>query len=196
LKIHFHPATADRWPDVAKLFGPRGACGGCWCMHARLPSAEYRRNLGDANKRAFQRLVKKGAEPGILAYDGDEPVAWCALAPRSDYVRLESSRVLAPVDDQPVWSIVCFFVTRAYRGRGLSAKLLRAAAAHAASHGARIVEGYPVDPKSGRQADAFVWTGLESSFRRAGFREVARRSATRPIMRKAVRPAVSGRSRG
>lgn len=188
-KLEFHPATAGRWADVAKLFGPRGACAGCWCMFQRLPGGEFRRNVGDPNRRALQRIVKAGREPGILAYAGGEPVGWCAVAPRAEYVRLERSRVLAPVDDRPVWSIVCFFVAREWRGRGITVRLLRAAAAHAAAHGARLVEGYPVDPRSGRQADAFVWTGLATAFRRAGFREVARRSPTRPIMRKQVRPA-------
>jgi GNAT superfamily N-acetyltransferase len=160
-------------------------------MHPRLSAAEFRRNAGEPNRRALQRLVKAGREPGVLAYADGEPVGWCALAPRPEYPRLANSRVLAPVDDRPVWSIVCFFVTRAWRGRGVSVRLLRAAAGFAAARGARVVEGYPVDPKSGRQADAFVWTGLASSFRHAGFREVARRAPTRPIMRRSVRPRPS-----
>ena len=111
-----------------------------------------------------------------------------AHAPRVQYRRLERSKVLAPVDDKPVWSVVCFFVRRGWRGRGLTVRLLREAARFAAARGARVLEGYPTDA-SKRAADAFVWTGLKSTFERAGFREVARRSASRPIMRRAVRPA-------
>jgi GNAT superfamily N-acetyltransferase len=181
-EFEFHPLTPARWADVEKLFGPRGACAGCWCMWTRLPSAEFATGKGAGNKRAFRRLVESGVPPGILAYRGGEPVGWCAVAPRSAYRRLERSRVLAAVDDQPVWSVVCFFVARPYRRHGLTAMLLRAATDYAVKRGARIVEGYPVD--SAKTADAFAWTGLASAFRRAGFREVARRSPTRPIMRR------------
>ena len=107
--------------------------------------------------------------------------------PRADYQALGRSRVLKPVDDAPVWSISCLFVLRRYRRQGVSVRLLRAAAEFAARRGAQMVEGYPVEPTTERVPDPFVWTGLSSAFRRAGFREVARRSRTRPIMRRAVR---------
>jgi GNAT superfamily N-acetyltransferase len=192
-KLEIHPATPARWPDIVTLFGPRGACAGCWCMWPRLEAAAFRRGSGDGNRRALQRLVRSRSEPGLIAYAAGEPVAWVALAPRSDYPRLERSRVLAAVDDRPVWSVVCFFVRRDWRGRGLTTELLRGAARYAAAHGARWLEGYPTDvPK--RTGDAFVWTGLASSFERAGFHEVARRSKSRPIMRRTLRP--TGTPRG
>lgn len=194
-RLEFHPATPDRWRDIVKLFGPRGVCAGCWCMWPRLTSAEFRRGAGAPNRRALQRLVRAGRRPGLLAYAAGEPVGWCALAPRTEYRRLETSRVMAPVDDRPVWSVVCFFVNREWRGRGLTVKLLGEAARYAAAQGARLLEGYPTDPRS-RQSAAFVWTGLASAFETAGFREVARRSPTRPIMRRALRPAAPGRRAG
>jgi GNAT superfamily N-acetyltransferase len=109
------------------------------------------------------------------------------VAPRATYRRLEASRVLAPVDDQPVWSVPCFFVARAHRGHGQGARMLREAAKLAARRGAKVLEGYPVDTRGKRSADAFVWTGLPSTFEAAGFVEVARRSRARPIMRRALR---------
>ena len=129
-----------------------------------------------------------GEPPGILAYVNGEPAGWCGLGPRAGFRRLEKSKVLAPVDDRPAWSVVCFFVARPYRRQGLSVRLLREAVRHAAARGATLVEGYPTDTRS-RAADAFVWTGLASAFERAGFREVARRSRTRPIMRRPIRGA-------
>ncbi len=186
--LEFHPATPDRWRDIEKLFGPRGACAGCWCMWARLPSAEFRAGSGAGNKRALRRVVGSGEPPGILAYADGEPAGWCALGPRPTYRRMEKSKILAPVDERPVWSVVCFFVARSHRGRGLSARLLREAVKHAASRGATMVEGYPTDSRA-RTADAFVWTGVASAFEHAGFREVARRSPTRPIMRRVIRGA-------
>lgn len=187
IEVHCHPVTRERWPDLERLFGERGACAGCWCMWWRLPAAQWRAQRGEANRRALENLVRAGPPPGLLAYVDGEPVGWCALAPRADYVRFAKSRTLQPVDAQPVWSVVCFFVARSFRGRGVSATLLAAAAEFARRGDAHILEGYPVDPQA-RQADAFVYTGLASMFRRAGFVEVARRSPTRPIMRLALRP--------
>jgi len=181
------PATAARWNDVERLFGPRGACAGCWCMWPRLSSAEFRRGKGQGNRRALRRLVTAGRRPGIIAYRGREPVGWCALAPRADYRRLERSRTLAPVDAEPVWSVPCFFVTREARGAGVTRALLEAAVATAKRSGARIVEGYPYDSGGKRVADAWMWFGPAGTFERAGFKEVARRSKTRPIMRRSTR---------
>lgn len=187
-KLRILPAAPDRWNDLAKLFGPRGACAGCWCMWWRLPAAEWKRGKGDPNRRALRRIVDSGNPPGLIAYDGDEPVGWIALAPREAYPRLAASRSLKPVDDTPVWSVTCFFVTRSHRRRGVSAALLRAAADFARERGARMLEGYPVVSATGTMPDAFAWTGLPAPFERAGFREVARPSASRRIMRKALRP--------
>ncbi len=183
--VTFQPLTPSHWPDLVELFGPQGACAGCWCMWWRITTAEFRRNHGEGNRAAFQRVVKLGPAPGILAYAKGQPVGWCAIAPRADCPRLARSRVLAPVDDRPVWSVTCFFVARKWRRTGLSSRLLRAAVEFAGKHGARIVEGYPHEI-TGKTADVFVYTGLASAFRRAGFKEVARRSAKRPIMRKSV----------
>lgn len=181
--LSFHPLTPDRWADFALLFGPRGACAGCWCMFFRESSADFNRRKGAGNRAAMRRLVAQGATPGILAYDGGAPVGWCAVAPREAYSRLERSRVLKRIDDEPVWSIVCFFVARTHRKRGLTVRLLKAAVAFARTQGAEIVEGYPVEPRKGAMPDVFAYTGLASAFRAAGFEEVARRSPVRPIMR-------------
>ncbi len=183
--VSFYPLTSSRWPDLVALFGPRGACAGCWCMWWRMTTADFRRNAGEGNRAAFQRLVEHGPAPGILAYAKGRAVGWCAIAPREHYPRLARSRVLAAVDLQQVWSVSCLFVAREWRRTGLSTQLLGAAAKFAAQRGARIVEGYPHEV-TGQIADAFVYTGLASAFRKAGFKEVARRSAKRPIMRKKV----------
>ena len=182
------PATPERWEGLAALFGARGACGGCWCMAWRLPSREFRAGKGSKNRRALKKIVDAGQAPGILGYVGDEPVAWCAVAPRAAYSFLSRSRVLQRVDENEVWSVTCLFVHKEHRRRGLSARMLRAAAVFAAGCGARIVEGYPTVPYSASAPAAFLWTGTEAAFRKAGFREVARRSPSRPIMRRAVRP--------
>ena len=186
--IEIVAVTPDRWPQLVTLFGPRGACAGCWCQWVRLPSAEYR--AGRAQNRAkLRRLVQSGEPPGLIAIADGVPVGWAAVAPRAAFRRLDTSRVMAPVDDQPVWSVPCFFIAASHRRRGLTVKLLRAACAHAAARGARIVEGYPIDPHGAAMTPTFAWHGLVGAFRAAGFREVARRSASRPVMRRAVRPA-------
>lgn len=182
-ELTFRPLTAERWADFEELFGARGACGGCWCMWWRLRRKDFVEGKGAGNREAMKRIVDSGEAPGIMAYSGGRPVAWCAVAPRASYTRLEGSRILKPVDDQAVWSVVCFFVSRPFRRRGVTPGLLRAAADYAASRGAKILEGYPQDPGSA-QPDAFVYTGLVSAFRRAGFEEACRRSPKRPVMRR------------
>ncbi len=152
-------------------------------MWWRLPKSEWKRQQGDGNRRGLKKMVNKGIPTGILAYAGNQPVGWCAIAPRRDFSRLERSHILRPVDDRPVWSVVCFVIVKAFRRRGLTVELLRAAVEYAGKHGARIVEGYPVEPKKVSLPDVYAYTGIASAFIKAGFKEVARRSPTRPIMR-------------
>ena len=152
-------------------------------MWWRLKRSEFERQKGEGNRRAMKRIVDSGEIPGILAYAKDQPIAWCSVAPRKAYPTLERSRKLKRVDDKPVWSIVCFFVAKPFRGKGITRTLLRAAMEYVQKQGGKIVEGYPVEPKEGRIPDAFAYTGLVSAFRKAGFVEVVRRSETRPIMR-------------
>src|SRR4051794_41172216 len=104
----FHPLTPSRWGDFETLFGDNGACGGCWCMTWRLTAKEFQLRKGTGNRRAMKKVVTAGPPPGILAYSGGKAVGWCSIAPRSEFVRLVKSRVLAPVDDQDVWSVTCF----------------------------------------------------------------------------------------
>ena len=186
INLTFHPASASRWSDLEELFGERGACGGCWCMFWRLPRKEFDAGKGATNKRALQRIVRTGREPGVIGYLDKEPIAWCAVAPREDYIALERSRILKPVDDRPVWSVSCLFIKKPYRRRGISAACLGAAVAFAAAHGAAVVEGYPVEPANNKIPDPFLWHGIASAFLAAGFKEVARRSNSRPIMRREV----------
>jgi GNAT superfamily N-acetyltransferase len=152
-------------------------------MWWRLTKREFDAGKGEGNRKALKAIVDGRRVPGILAYHDGRPVGWCAIAPRGEFPRLERSRILKPVDDRPVWSVVCFFIAREYRRKGIGLALLRAAVEYAAANGAEIIEGYPVEPRRGCSPDVFVYHGLASMFRRAGFEEVARRSDTRPIMR-------------
>lgn len=186
VELEILPLTPDRWEDLEKLFGPRGADGGCWCMFFRLPHRQFTEQQGEANRAAFKQIVEEGTEPGLIAYAGGKPVGWVAVAPRAEYGRLARSRVLRPLDQEDVWSVVCFFVDKAYRKQGISTCLLKAAVGFAAQHGAKIVEGYPVDLSDRTYPDAFAYHGTASSFLEAGFVEVARRSPTRPMMRYSI----------
>ena len=132
----------------------------------------------------MKAIVESGEVPGILAYHDSEAIGWCAIAPRSRYPALSRSRILKPVDDRPCWSVACLFIEKTCRKKGVSTELLLAAVEYAKSHGAELVEGYPVESKSGKDIPpAFAWTGIPKAFIRTGFEEVVRRSPTRPIMR-------------
>jgi len=182
-KLEFHPLIPQRWADFEQLFGKRGACGGCWCLWWKLNRAEFNRQKGDGNREAQKALVESGTVPGILAYADGKPVGWCAVEPREVYSALARSRILKPLDDQPVWSVVCFFVEKNWRNKGVTVQLLRAAIGHVKKQGGKIVEGYPVEPKQDKMPPVFAYTGLASAFIKAGFVECERRSETRPIMR-------------
>jgi GNAT superfamily N-acetyltransferase len=152
-------------------------------MRWKLTHSEFETQKGSGNRQAMQELVEGGTVPGLLAYCETRPVGWCAVSPREEYARLSRSRILKPIDHEPVWSIVCLFVTKDHRRTGVSEGLIRAATRFAMEQGARIVEGYPVEPKQEKMPDVFAFHGLASTFRKAGFTEMARRSDTRPIMR-------------
>jgi len=157
-------------------------------MWWRLTGKDFSRQKGEGNKNALKHLVDSGEATGILVYNGGEPIGWCSVAPRKSFPLLARSRVLKQVDDQPVWSVVCFFVAKHHRRKGASVALIKAAVAYAEKQGAEAVEGYPVDTRSGGTADVFAYTGIVSAFRKAGFVEVLRRSPTRPIMRHIISP--------
>ena len=183
LSLQFSPVTKKRWNDLETLFGERGACGGCWCMFWRLSRKTFESQKGAGNRKAMKALIESGVVPGILGFCGGRPVAWCSVAPRNQFPALERSRILKPVDELPVWSISCLFVNKHLRRQGLSTRMIKAAVDHVAKEGGTVVEAYPVEPRKDKMADAFVWTGLASAYTQVGFKECARRSETRPIMR-------------
>lgn len=188
----FHTLTRDRWNDFETLFGPRGACAGCWCMWWRLRRSEWEANGNIGNRQAMKEIVDAGREPGVLAYDGGSPIGWCAVAPREEYGALERSRVLKRIDAKPVWSITCFFVLRPHRRRGVTADLVQAAVDHARARGALLIEAYPIEPGSRKVPAVYAYTGFASTFRKAGFRPMAHPAGRRAIWRKALRVRSAG----
>ena len=182
--LSVEPVTAERWEDMAALFGPNGAYSGCWCMWWRVKSKEFESNGNRGNKAAMQAIVQRDEIPGLLGYLGGQAVGWISLGPREVFGRLQRSPLFKPVDEQPVWSIVCFFIDRQYRGTGIATQLLNKACDYAKSRGAQAIEAYPIDTLGQSKAQADLFTGTEAMFHKAGFKEVARRKATRPILRK------------
>jgi GNAT superfamily N-acetyltransferase len=182
--LEFHPLTPDRWPDLVALFDHHGNPGYCWCMTWRLTGSQYKQLDSAGRRQALEIKVKAGTPTGILAYQGGEPIGWCSIAPRETYARLENSKVLKRFDDAPVWSVVCFFVKRDHRGQGVSVQVLKAAVAYARSQGAKIIEGYPVEPDR-----SYRFMGAPSIFERAGFQVAMSASNGRKIMRYTVEQA-------
>ncbi|HEX9913559.1 MAG TPA: GNAT family N-acetyltransferase [Candidatus Bathyarchaeia archaeon] len=185
-RLAYEPLTVENWGDFEALFTRRGVQNGCWCMYWRLKRSEFHRGYGEPNKEAMRRIVESGRTPGILVYLDEAPVGWCSVAPREEFPVLDRSPTLKRVDDKPVWSIVCFYAPEERRGRGIMGSLIKAAVGYAASRGAEIVEAYPVVPEKAWDPRYEVYTGVESTYRRLGFVEAARRSEKRIIMRYTV----------
>ena len=191
-QVEIHPATADRWKDIDSLFGPKGAYAGCWCMFWRLARADFKRLKGDGTRAVLQDMTAKNKVPGLLAYLDGQPVGWCSLGPREEYAALENSRILKRIDQTPVWSIVCFFVARPLRNKGILSQLLTAAVVYAESQGAQVIEGYPIDLQTRKLAGQTLtscsgYMGIASTFKAAGFVKVADASETQLIMRYIVK---------
>jgi GNAT superfamily N-acetyltransferase len=181
MSYEIQPATPDRWSHLAELFGERGGTEGCWCMFWRLSESDYQANRGEGNKESLQNLTRSQVAPGLLAYDGKQAVGWCGVGQRESFERLQRSRTLKPVDDTPTWSIVCFFIHRHYRHKGVASALLAASVEFARQHGAIAIEGYPIEGVE----NAFAFTGVPIMFSRLGFNVTARRGK-RIIMRLAL----------
>lgn len=182
------PLTPETFPDLETLFGKPGGSvvRGCWCMYYRQTGKDS--NLdGPRNKQLFCELVDAGTRPGLIGYVDGEPVGWISLGPREEYLKLRRSPVMKPVDDTEVWSIVCTYVAKSDRGQGVQHKLLAAAVDWARDQGVRMLEAYPVD-REGRSSPDSMFFGSRSLYERAGFHEVVRRSPTRVVMRRALRP--------
>ncbi len=191
MKLTVAPLTPDRWPDLEAIFNAKGCsiARGCWCMAYRLSGSRKPLPRGvtraQANRADLKALVDAGHPPGLIGYRGKVPVGWVSIGPREEYAKLKRSPVMKPVDEQPVWSIVCFVVPSEYRGQGVAQALLKGAIAYAKKQGATLVEAYPVD-KPARSKDDYMWFGAKSMYDNAGFSEVARRKPQRPIVR--IRP--------
>lgn len=185
------PLTPDRWPDLEAVFGAAGCsvARNCWCMYYRRSGSRGELPAGvsqaQANRAELKALVDAGRPPGLIGYDGKVPVGWVSLGPREEFLKLRRSPVMKPVDETPVWSIICFVVPSRYRGQGVARAMLDGAKDYARRHGADVLEAYPVDAAR-RTNDEAMWFGAKSMFDDAGFVEVIRRKPRRPIMRFAV----------
>ncbi|HEY2852821.1 MAG TPA: GNAT family N-acetyltransferase [Gemmatimonadaceae bacterium] len=179
MELTIRPLTPDLWPALEELFGPLGACNGCWCMYCRI-GAEYKKRPRSKNKADFREIVRHGPPPGLLAFDGELAVGWCQLTPRDAVPWLDRTWRLKRVDDLPVWSLSCLYIRIGYRRRGVSTALVREALRVAKRAKAPALEAYPFDAELSPSSTS---TGFASTFTKLGFKVVARRIPARPIMR-------------
>jgi len=183
-QLTFEPLTKKNWGQFVQLFGNKGACGNCWCMYYRLNKSEFKEGkVEDGNKNAMKELVWENKPAGILGFYDGQAIAWCAFAPREDFIKLEKSRVHKRIDDKMVWSIPCFFIEKSFRRLGVSVALLKGVLEYARENGIEIIEAYPTIPTQEKLPDSFAWIGLYTSFERAGFEIADRTSKNRPMVR-------------
>ena len=193
MTLEVRPVTADRWQELADFFGPSGAFSHCWCTWWRQTSSEFSGGLRDGgagNRALMHAVVEAGSEPGLLAYRDGVPVGWISVAPRPQFGRILRSRRIGPpaseANDERTWSVVCFWIPRAERGKGVATALLDAAVEHARARGATTLEGYPVDAADGRLPSSNVFTGTVTMFTRAGFAEVGRPRGSQRVVRRSL----------
>lgn len=182
------PLTSATWDDFETVMGANGGASGCWCMHWRVSMQNFMENKGAGNKAAMRDLGERVSPPGVVGYLDDEPIAWCGLGDRSDFPRLQRSSITKPIDDEPVIALTCLFIRKGHRRAGLSSDLITAVR-HYLDRTAEIrtLEAYPVEPAPGREVGPdSAMTGMASTFRHAGFTEVARPRQDRPVMRCAL----------
>lgn len=186
------PLIPERFPDLAALFKEGGDPKWCWCTYFRIRGQSWSNSTPTSNRAYLSELADRDQTehpaPGLVGYLDGRAVGWISLGPREDYDRLAYSNLLAPIDDRPVWSIVCFVVSRHHRRKGVAVGLLQAGIAYARDRGARTLEAYPIDTGGARISSASAFHGTLSMFRHAGFKVAARRqwrdtSPPRPIVR-------------
>jgi len=180
--VETHPATPDRWDDLADIFSGKGDPGRCWCAYWYLSAKACKAGWGN-HRDVLESRVRGGRRPGVIAYVEGAPAGWAGVAPRAEFDRLARNRqALAAIDDRPVWSLNCLVVRREFRKRGLMRPLIRGAVRFALAEGAPAVEAYPVDYSE----KPLVWDlyrGTIPALTDEGFVEVARRSPRQPIFR-------------
>lgn len=188
--------TRQNWNKFVKLFGDKGACGNCWCMYYRLGRTDFEEGkVDEGNKQAMKEIVWKGKPAGLLGLLEGQAIAWCAFAPREDFIKLEKSRVHKRIDDKAVWSIPCFFIDKNFRRSGVSVALLKGTIKYARENGIKIIEAYPTIPTQDKIPASFAWIGLYKSFERAGFEVVDRKSKNRPMVRYYIDEDIQGSKR-
>jgi ribosomal protein S18 acetylase RimI-like enzyme len=183
------PLTAKNFADLEAIFNARGCsvARACSCMYYRKTGGsgwgkEEWSKIKEKNRAGLKDLAGRGEQVGLVGYRDGVPVGWVSFGPRKDFARLANSKIMAAVDDQPVWSVICFVVPSEYRGQGIAKQMLDAAIAFCRKKKVKLVEAYPVD-KEGKAADSSLWFGTKSMFDDAGFEEVARRKPGRPVVR-------------
>ena len=183
-RLSFEPLEKKNWNKFVQLFGAKGACGNCWCMYYRLGKSAFEEGKADdGNKTAMKNIVWANKPAGLLGIYEGQAIAWCAFAPREDFIKLENSRVHKRIDNNIVWSIPCFFIHKDFRRYGISVELLKGVINYAKKHRVKIIEAYPAIPTQEKLPDTFAWIGLYKSFERAGFEIVDQTSKNRPMVR-------------
>jgi hypothetical protein len=189
-----HPATPDRIDDFVAVVNPNRRASHCWCLSHRLTAREIQ-DLGDGSREsAFRALCGRAVPPGVIGYADGVPVGWCSIGPRAGNTRLSRSKLIRPLDDLPVWSIICIVIRGGHRRRGHTTPLINGAVGYAASRDAPAVESYPVDPGGGRIDLTMAFVGTRAMFEKAGFEVAGRTEAMasklpRLVMRRMLRSA-------
>jgi len=183
IDLKYKPVTIKEWDDFVTLFSEHGVQNGCWCMYWRITRSEFHNDYGNGNKNSLRAIIEAGHVPGILANHDHKPIGWCSVAPRDDFPVLERSHTLKRIDNKPVWSIVCFYISKPYRRKGITSDLIEASIDYVRKQNGKIIEAYPIVPEYSSDPRPELYAGLFTTYKKLGFKVALARSERKPIMR-------------
>ena len=166
--------SSQNWDDLLALFGKSGGYGHCWCMPWRISNKQYVETSHDDRRILLKTITdEKPDPPGLIGYVDNQPVAWCGFSPRTSFERLNRSRNIKPIDEKEVWSIVCFFIHKNFRGKNIISELIAGAIEYAKNNIVSIIEAYPIELSENERLEGTpIWYGTKSIFTNLGFKKV------------------------
>jgi GNAT superfamily N-acetyltransferase len=183
------PLSLATWQDFAALVERHnGVWGGCWCLGFHPEGKEP----GPHRQEQKHCRVTEGTAHAALVFADDTCVGWCQFGSPQELTRIKHLREYREkISTLPQWRVTCFFVDKAYRGKGVSSVALGGAIEEISRLGGGTVESYPEDASGRKISGSFLYNSNISIFEHHGFQRVHRLGKNHWVMSKFVPSAAS-----